>query len=93
MLVAKFGRFPPVLDAPPSHRQPFNMLQRARAIFSINRQYRKGKSHSCTRKCLVGTWCSLVGRAGLPGATILIPVLEAPRLDMCPGRLATTDAQ
>ena len=37
--------------------------------------------------------CSLIRRAGLPGATNLIPVLKAPGLDMCPGRLATTDAQ
>ena len=37
--------------------------------------------------------CRLTGRAGAPGATQLIPVLEAPDLDVCLGGLATTDAQ
>jgi len=35
----------------------------------------------------------LTVRAGLPGATIFAPVPRAPALDLCPGRLATTDAQ
>jgi hypothetical protein len=37
--------------------------------------------------------CKLSVRAGLPGATIRALLLRAPGLDLCPGRLATTDAQ
>ena len=37
--------------------------------------------------------CKLSVRASLPGATICALVLGAPALDLCPGRLATTDAQ
>jgi hypothetical protein len=35
----------------------------------------------------------LTGRAGSPGATKLTRRFEAPKTDMCPGGLATTDAQ
>jgi hypothetical protein len=45
------------------------------------------------RKRLVGACCSLIGRAGPPGATGFVPVLETPRVDMCPGGLVSTDAQ
>src|SRR5215207_1713566 len=37
--------------------------------------------------------CKLIVRAGLSGATNYAPVPRAPALDLCPGRLATTDAQ
>src|SRR5690348_9900816 len=37
--------------------------------------------------------CKLTVRAGLPGATIRALVPRAPTVDLCPGRLATTDAQ
>src|SRR3954451_23031571 len=37
--------------------------------------------------------CKLTVRAGLPGATIRALVPRAPNVDLCPGRLATTDAQ
>jgi hypothetical protein len=35
----------------------------------------------------------LTGRAGPPGATKLAQRFEAPKTDVCPGGLATTDAQ
>jgi hypothetical protein len=38
-------------------------------------------------------WYKLTVRAGLSGATIRALVPRAPNVDLCPGRLATTDAQ
>ena len=37
--------------------------------------------------------CRLTVRASLPGATVCALVPRAPALDLCPGRLTTTDAQ
>jgi hypothetical protein len=37
--------------------------------------------------------CKLIVRVGLSGATIRALVPRAPNVDLCPGRLATTDAQ
>ena len=37
--------------------------------------------------------CKLTVRADLLGATIRALVPRAPNVDLCPGRLATTDAQ
>ena len=37
--------------------------------------------------------CRLTVRASLSGATIRALVPGAPALDLCPGRLTTTDAQ
>ena len=45
------------------------------------------------RRRLVGPCPRLTRRADPAGATKYTPVLEAPESDMCPGGLATTDAQ
>jgi len=37
--------------------------------------------------------CSVTGRVGPPGATKFDPVFQTPKLDVCPGGLATTYAQ
>jgi len=47
----------------------------------------------CTREALGRYLRKLTVRADLPGATIRAPVPRAPALDLCPGRLATADAQ
>jgi len=47
----------------------------------------------CTREALGQYLRKLTARADLPGATIRAPVPRAPALDLCPGRLATADAQ
>jgi len=45
------------------------------------------------RRRLVWTCRRLAGRADPPGVTMFSPALEAPKLDVCPGGLVTTDAQ
>jgi hypothetical protein len=45
------------------------------------------------RERLIGTDCSLIGRAARRERPVLYLCPRAPRLDMCPGGLATTDAQ
>src|SRR3954462_2825522 len=49
--------------------------------------------HTCIREGHDQGVCKLTVRAGLSGATIRALVPRAPSVDLCPGRLATTDAQ
>jgi hypothetical protein len=47
----------------------------------------------CTKAAHGQLQCKLAVRANLPGATIYALVPRAPALDLCPGGLATADAQ